>query len=64
MHLFLKGLEHSVDTLLNWLVSSETTLRSKETVNMDVDTCKDELIQAQVLTDCFVHSYRSIKSCT
>ena len=48
LHSFFKELEPSVDSLLNWIVSIEKMLRSKETVNMDADSSEDEINFAQV----------------
>ena len=48
LHSFFKELEPSVDSLLNWIVSIENMLRSKETVNMDADSSEDEINFAQV----------------
>eukprot|EP00112_Aurelia_sp_Birch-Aquarium-sp1_P006086 Seg1680.12 transcript_id=Seg1680.12/GoldUCD/mRNA.D3Y31 product="Mitochondrial import inner membrane translocase subunit Tim17-B" protein_id=Seg1680.12/GoldUCD/D3Y31 len=42
-----KEIEESVDRLLNWLVSTETMLRTKEQVAMDTDSGDDVIVQAQ-----------------
>lgn len=53
-----KDLEPTVNNLLNWLVSIERMLRSKETVDIDADASTNELMQAQVFLGIYIQAER------
>ena len=52
-----QGLTASVDTLLSWIVTAETTLSNMKPVSLNLENLEDQVNEFKVRTDAYIFLY-------